>query len=97
MRRFLRGWTKNLSNNYKQEKEKLLSIIDEFELKAEGGHLKVEEQESLRNANEKITKLRRDEETKWAQREKVKHVQGGNNAKYCHLIATGQHRKMKIF
>jgi hypothetical protein len=42
--------------------------------------------------------LRRDEETKWAQRAKVKHVQeGGNNTKYFHLVANGKHRKNKIF
>jgi hypothetical protein len=42
--------------------------------------------------------LRREEETKWAQQAKVKHVQeGGNNTKYFHLIANGKHRKKKIF
>jgi hypothetical protein len=52
----------------------------------------------LRDANEKLAKLRRDEETKWAQLAKVKHVQeGGNNTKYFHLIANGKHRRKKIF
>ena len=38
------------------------------------------------------------EESKWPQREKVKHVQkGGNNMKYFHLIANGKHRRKKIF
>jgi hypothetical protein len=42
--------------------------------------------------------LRRDEESKWAQRAKVKHIQeGGNNMKYFHLIAYGKYRKKKIF
>jgi hypothetical protein len=42
----------------------------------------------------KITKLRRDEESKWAQRAKVKHIQqGGSNTKYFHLIANGNKRK----
>jgi hypothetical protein len=42
----------------------------------------------LCEANEELAKLRRDEESKWAQRAKVKHVQkGGNNTKYFHLIA----------
>jgi hypothetical protein len=35
------------------------------------------ERVTLKDANEKITKLRRDEETKWAQRAKVKHIQQG--------------------
>lgn len=35
LRRFLKGWAKNLSGKYKKEKERLLSIIDEFDIKAE--------------------------------------------------------------
>jgi hypothetical protein len=42
--------------------------------------------------------LRRDEESKWAQRAKVKHIQeGGNNMKYFHLGANGKHRRKFIF
>ena len=56
------------------------------------------ERDALREANDKICCLRRDEETKWAQRAKVKYIQeGGNNTKYFHLIANGKHRKKKIF
>ena len=45
-----------------------------------------------------LAKLRRDEEAKWAQRAKVRHIQeGGNNTKYFHLIANGKHRKKRIF
>jgi hypothetical protein len=52
----------------------------------------------LRETNYKLLKLRREEESKWAQRAKVKHVQeGGNNTKYFHLIANGKHRRKKIF
>jgi hypothetical protein len=52
----------------------------------------------LRKTHECVNKLRRDEEIKWAQRAKVKHVQeGGNNTKYFHLIANGKHRKKRIF
>jgi hypothetical protein len=52
----------------------------------------------LRDATDHINQLRRDEETKWAERAKIKHVQeGGNNTKYFHLIANGRHRKKKIF
>jgi hypothetical protein len=29
--------------------------------------------------------------------QKVKHIQGGNNTKYFHLIANGKHRRKKIF
>ena len=40
----------------------------------------------------------REEESKWAQRAKVKYIQeGGDNTKYFHLIANGKHRRKKIF
>ena len=98
LRQFLRGWAKNVSGNYKIEKERLLSIIDVLDCKAETALLDEAERRSLRNAQDAIAKLRRDEESKWAQRAKVKHVQeGGENTKYFHLIANGKHRRKKIF
>jgi hypothetical protein len=46
----------------------------------------------MRQANDELAKLRRNEESKWAQREKVKHImKGGDNTKYFHLIANGKH------
>jgi hypothetical protein len=59
------------------EKEHLLSIIELLDCKAETDSLDEVERSSLRKAQDAITKLRRDEETKWAQRAKVKHVQEG--------------------
>jgi hypothetical protein len=98
LRRFLRGWAKNLSGKYKKEKERLLNIIDFLDIQAESCPLNDVERAELRKANEQLNKLRRDEETKWAQRAKIKHIQeGGNNTKYFHLIANGKHRKKKIF
>jgi hypothetical protein len=98
LRRFLRGWARNLSGKYKLEKERLLRIIELLDVKAEMCPLSSVERNELRIANDKINKLRREEETKWAQRAKVKYVQeGGNNTKYFHLIANGRHRKKKIF
>ena len=35
IRRLLKGWAKNLSGKYKKEKERLLNIIDQLDLKAE--------------------------------------------------------------
>jgi hypothetical protein len=53
---------------------------------------------TMRSTNDAVAKLRRDEESKWAQRAKVKHIQeGGDNTKYFHLIANGKHRRKKIF
>jgi hypothetical protein len=98
LRRFLRGWAKNLSGKYKREKECLLAIIDALDIKAESAPLSPNERNDLKTANEKLNKLRRDEEIKWAQRAKVKYIQeGGDNTKYFHLIANGKHRKKKIF
>jgi mannosylglycoprotein endo-beta-mannosidase len=82
----------------KEKKECLLAIIDELDIKAETSPLNTSESGKLREANDKLLKLRREEESKWAQRAKVKHVQeGGNNTKYFHLIANGKHRRKKIF
>jgi hypothetical protein len=98
LRLFLRGWARNLSSEYKKEKERLLNIINTLDLKAETTPLNDSERDAMRVANEKVLNLRRDEESKWAQRAKVKHVQEcGNNTKYFHLIANGKHRRKKIF
>jgi hypothetical protein len=76
-----------------------LSIIDDLNIKAESNPLSTYEKEALRDANERLNKLRRHEETKWAQWPKVKHhvQEGGNNTKYFHLIANGKHREKKYF
>jgi hypothetical protein len=82
----------------KKEKKRLLTIIDELDIKAETVPLNTSESGRLREANEKLSNLRREEESKWAQRAKVKYVQeGGNNSKYFHLIANGKHRRKKKF
>jgi hypothetical protein len=73
IRHFLPGWAKNLSGVYNEEKERLLLLIDELDVKAESSPLSAVK----RGCNE---------ETKWTQRAKVKHVQeGGNNNKYFHF------------
>jgi len=48
--------------------------------------------------NERLAELLREEELKWYQRAKVKHlIQGDANTKYFHLLANGRHRKTRIF
>jgi hypothetical protein len=75
-----------------------LTIIDELDIMAVMVPLNTSESGRLREANEKLSKLRRGEESKWAQKAKVKFVQeGGNNTKYFHLIANGKHRRKKNF
>jgi hypothetical protein len=98
IRSFLRGWAKNLSSTYKKEKVSLLKIIDELDTRGEITPLNDSDRVALRVANEKLAKLHRDEESKWAQRAKIKHMQeGGNNTKYFHLIANGKDKRKKIF
>jgi hypothetical protein len=98
LRSFLRGWARDLSGQYKIEKERLSKIIDNLDKKAETLPLNEEERISMRVANETLAKLRRSEESKWAQRAKIKHIQeGGDNTKYFHLIANGKNRRKKIF
>jgi hypothetical protein len=76
----------------------LLNIIDFLDIQAESCPLNDEERLELRKANEQLNKLRREEEIKWAQRAKIKHIrEGGNNTKYFHLITNGKHRNKKIF
>jgi hypothetical protein len=58
LRRFLRGWAKNLSGKYKREKERLLGIIDNLDIKAETVPLSLCERDALKKANENLNKLR---------------------------------------
>ena len=75
----------------------MLRLIDELDIKAETTPLSTAEREAKKNADDFIARLRRDEEAKWAQRAKLKHVQqGGDNTRYFHLIANGKHRKKCI-
>ena len=76
----------------------MLLIINDLDIKAESVELTASEREILRKAHVSLSTLMRDEETKWVQHAKVKHVQeGGNNTKYFHLIANGKHRKKRFF
>ena len=87
-----------MSGFYKKEKERLVLLIDSLDLKAETVPLNATERAAKKEADASLAKLKRDEESKWAQRAKVKHIQeGGNNTKYFHLIANGKHHKKRIF
>jgi hypothetical protein len=96
LRQFLQGWSRNASGEYKKEKEQLLNIIDSLDIKVETSPLSESERKENKEADERLANLRRNEESKWAQRAKVKYIQeGGDNTKYFHLIANGKHRKKK--
>jgi hypothetical protein len=48
--------------------------------------------------NDRLAELLQEEELKWYQRAKVKHLlEGDVNTKYYHLLANGRHRKNRIF
>jgi hypothetical protein len=61
--------------NIEKKRRRFLARIDELDLKAELIPLNATERYAMRDANERVNKLRCNEETKWAQRAKSKHVQ----------------------
>ena len=98
MRQHLRGWAKNVSGAYKKEKKELLDKLNELDKKAENVMLDGTELNLKYVLNERLVELLREEELKWYQRAKVKHlIQGDANTKYFHLLANGRHRKTRIF
>jgi hypothetical protein len=58
LRRFLRGWAKNLSGKYKKEKERLLNVIDFLDIQAETFPLNERGRSKLKQANEQLNKIR---------------------------------------
>ena len=98
LRSFLRGWAKHLSGVYKIEKDRLLSLIQNLDVKAESTILMPAELQVKTEAEKRLKELLREEELKWALRAKVrKVVQGDANTQFFHLIANGKHRKKRIF
>jgi len=98
LRQYLRGWAKNVSGTYKKEKKELLDKLDELDKKAENLLLNETELNLKHVLSERLAELLREEEVKWYQRAKVKHLlEGDANTKYFHLLANGRHRKTRIF
>jgi hypothetical protein len=59
-------------------------------------HLRDSKRGELRDANRVLSKLTRDEESKWAQRAKAKLIPKGiDNTKYFNLILNGKRRRKK--
>jgi mannosylglycoprotein endo-beta-mannosidase len=98
LRQHLRGWAKHVSGVYKKEKITLLNKLDELDKKVEHTLLNDSERDLKHVLNERLAELLREEELKWYQRAKVKHLlEGDANTKYYHLLANGRHRKPRIF
>ena len=70
MRSFLRGWAKHLNGLYKVEKERLLSLIQALDVKAETTVLPAAELHAKLDAEMRLKELLREEELKWALRAK---------------------------
>ena len=61
----------------------MLLLIDELDIKAETTPLNAAERAAKKEADDFLAKLRRDEESKWDQRAKVKYIrEGGAYTKY---------------
>jgi mannosylglycoprotein endo-beta-mannosidase len=98
LRQHLRGWAKHMSGAYKKEKTTLLDKLDELDKKTEIVLLSDFELDLKHVLSERLAELLREEELKWYQRAKVKHLlEGDANTKYYHLLANGRHRKTRIF
>jgi hypothetical protein len=98
LRQHLRGWAKNVSGAYKKEKTTILNKLDKLDKKVESTTLSQSELDLKHVLNERLAELLREEEIKWYQRTKAKHLlEGDANTKYYHLLANGRHRKTRIF
>ena len=62
---FPKGWAHNLSGGYRKEKEGLLQLLDQLDVKAELNSLSAAERSIKSDADERTTKLMREEELKW--------------------------------
>ena len=78
LRQHLRGWAMHLSGAYKKEKSTLLNKLDELDKKAESTMLNESERDLKHVLNERLVELLREEELKWYQRAKVKHLLEGD-------------------
>jgi hypothetical protein len=97
VRQHLRGWAKILVVQ-KREKKELLDKLDMLDKKVEAGLLFVQEADLKQCLHNRLNQMLREEELKWYQRSKAKHLlEGDSNTKYFHLLANGRHRTSRIF
>ena len=97
LRQYLRGWAKNVSGTVRKKKTSILNKLDELDKKAQTLLLNESELNIKHVLNERLAELLREEELKWYQRAKVKHLlERDANTKYYHLLANGRHRKTRF-
>ena len=96
LRQYLWGWAKHTSGVNKKEKQKLRSMADTLDKKAETMLLSPQEIDLKHYINERLAHMLREEEIKWYQRAKVKDLlQGDSNTQYFHLVANGKTSQKK--
>jgi hypothetical protein len=92
LRWYLRGWTKNISGDYKKEKIEILNMLDSLDKKAENIMLQPDELNLKQCLNNRLAHMLREEEIKWSQWAKVKELlEGDYNTKYFQFIANGKY------
>jgi hypothetical protein len=81
----------------KKEKD-MLDKHDSLDKKSETTVLTPQEVDLKQSLNTRLSELLREEEIKWYQRSKAKHLlEGDANTKYFHWLANGRHRKKRIY
>jgi hypothetical protein len=91
VRKFLRGWARNTTGNYKKEKVDLIKKAEELDIKAKTQVLSFSELDLKYCLKEHLAQLLREEELKWYKRAKTtKLLYGDCNTKYFHLVANGK-------
>jgi predicted RNase H-like nuclease (RuvC/YqgF family) len=87
------GW-----NLQKKEKKNLISLLDRLDKKIETSILFDNEVNMKHYLKERLATLLQEEETKWYERAKVQNLlQGDDNTRFFHLIASNKCRKQHIF
>jgi hypothetical protein len=82
----------------KKEKKGLLDKLNMLDKKAEVSLLSAQEADLKQCLHNRLSQMLREEELKWYQRSKAKHLlEGDVNTKYFQLLANGRYRKTQIF
>jgi hypothetical protein len=98
LRRYLRGWVKNINGTCKKEKKEILDKLEQLDKRAENTMLAPQDLEVKQCLNMRLMQLLREEEIKWFQWSKANNLlQGDSNTKYFHLVANSKRRKSQIF
>jgi hypothetical protein len=81
---------------YRKEKKSLISLIDQLDKRLK---LQFFNEINMKHyLKERLVTLLREEEIKWYERVKVQNLlQGDDNTRFFHLIASNKRRKQRIF